>query len=588
MLLPSRVRKSHRRHVKNFSEGLNIARLMGERREILGRRKDGAEFPGEASISKLELYGNRVFTVIFRDITRRREAEREFAEKSAILETTFESMSRGIVVYNADLTLVAFNQRYLDLWGYPADMICLGMSYEEIARLRAEQGEFGVDDVEKQVRKSVKSMCKGDNLEVVRTTPAGIVLALRRDRLPDGGSVTTFTDITEQKKAAREIAEKSAILETTFENMSQGIRVLDGDLKLVAFNERYVDLWCYPSGFIRLGMSYEEITRFNVQRGIYGPDNVDDHVRQRLEEKRRRELVRREIKLPNGIVVACHHEPMPDGGSVTAYTDITEQEKAEAELRHAKEQAELANRAKSEFLTTMSHELRTPLNAVLGFAEIMEHQIHGPLGHPKYGEYIGDIHESGTHLLELINDILDVSRIETGQIELNADWLDVGVVVESSVRLVREKANQASLELLNMVNDDTLRLFADERRAKQILLNLLSNAVKFTPKGGRVSVDAGIDEGGNCFLSVSDTGVGIAPEDMDKVLSPFGQVDGSLSRRHEGSGLGLPLAGSLVELHGGTLDLDSEPGMGTTVTARFPTKRTARAKEPAATSRATG
>ncbi len=381
--------------------------------------------------------------------------------------------------------------------------------------------------------------------------------------------------IGKHKQAEEALWDSEARLKTTLNNLLEGVITIDEKGIIHSFN---------PAAERMFGYAAEEVIGGNVNMLMPEPDRGghDGYIRSYLETGeakiigRAREVTGRRkdgttFPLNLGIAEMRLGERRFYVGTLD---DITERKVNEESLRQAKEQADLANLAKSEFLTTMSHELRTPLNAVLGFAEIMQQQIYGPLGHPKYGEYIDDIHESGRHLLGLINDILDVSRIETGQTELSEVWLDVGVVVESSVRLVREKANHASLELLTMVNDDTPLLFADERRVKQILLNLLSNALKFTPKGGRVSVDAGIDEGGGCFLSVSDTGIGIAPEDVDKVLSPFGQVDSSLSRRHEGSGLGLPLAKSLVELHGGTLDLDSEAGIGTTVAAKFPARRT--------------
>ena len=266
------------------------------------------------------------------DITERKRAEEEISRKSALLETTFESMSQGIVVYDADRKLVAFNRRYLDLWRYPPGFIRLGISYQEVARFRAECGEYGTRDVEEQVSISVAAMRKGDALRAERTLPDGTVLALRRDPLPDGGIVATFTDITERKRAEEEIAGKSALLETTFESMSQGIVVFDSDLKLAAFNQRYIDLKCYPPGFIRLGMSLAKILRFNAERGDYGPGDIEEHIRERLSLRRPGEKILYEQAGPDGRIAALRLELMPDGGSVTTYTDITERKKAEQEI----------------------------------------------------------------------------------------------------------------------------------------------------------------------------------------------------------------------------------------------------------------
>jgi signal transduction histidine kinase len=243
-----------------------------------------------------------------------------------------------------------------------------------------------------------------------------------------------------------------------------------------------------------------------------------------------------------------------------------------AEMRTAKEDAEMANRAKSDFLANMSHELRTPLNAVLGFSEILANQSFGPLGNERYREYAQDIHASGTHLLSVINDILDLSKAASGKLELAEDWFDAREIVNSVRRLIQLRIDEGKLSLTIRMPPGPLMLYADERLIRQMLLNLLSNACKFTPPDGHVDCSVLVDAAGMTF-AVTDTGIGIPAEDLDRVLEPFVQLDNSLSRGHEGTGLGLALVKVMAELHGGTLRLASEAGRGTTAAVILPLDR---------------
>ena len=248
----------------------------------------------------------------------------------------------------------------------------------------------------------------------------------------------------------------------------------------------------------------------------------------------------------------------------------------EIKLREAKEEAERANRAKSEFLAKMSHELRTPLNAIIGFSQVIGSEMLGPVGLSRYAEYGGDIERSGQHLLQIISEILDLAKIETGKFVLQEAEFDLVPLVRDTIGLVRPLADARGVPIRFVTGAAAIRLYADPLRVKQILLNLLSNAVKFTGEGGRIEVTLDHERGSGVRLRVSDTGVGIPAADLERVLRPFEQVGNAMLNYGGGTGLGLPLARELVMLHGGALTLSSEVGRGTVVTVAFPEARLAR------------
>ncbi len=266
----------------------------------------------------------------------------------------------------------------------------------------------------------------------------------------------------------------------------------------------------------------------------------------------------------------------PDTGAdeiVSVVRDIGERIRYEAALRQAKEEADSANRSKSQFLATMSHELRTPLNAIIGFAELMQSEVLGPIGNPQYRSYVNDINVSGSHLLQLINDILDLTKAEAGMLELHEDLVDLTGAIQAVARASRAPIDKAGLTIEIDVPPDLPPLRADERKVRQVFFNLIGNAVKFTSAGGQIRISGGFDPRNGTRVTVADTGVGIAAADLERVLEPFVQIDSALARQHHGTGLGLPAVKTIMELHGGTVELQSMVGTGTEVTVVFPADR---------------
>ncbi len=504
---------------------------------------------------------------------------------AVMLATILETMDQGVVVIEPDLTVAGSNPRAMELLDIPREMLLPGADFSAVIEHAAARGDYDAEGTPEHLIERFRALASGSEAyRFERIRPDGLVVEIRGNPRPLGGFVITYTDVTERtssisavESAHRALEDKKRQIDIALDNMSQGLNLYDANQRLVLCNRRYREIYGLTEEQARPGTTLREIMECSLKIGNYddaeaGRTALDERLR--MAHSRDRQVFHQ--KLAGGRIVEVIHQPLPDGGSVATFTDVSSQVRGEAELLAAKQQAEIASRAKSEFLANMSHELRTPLNAIIGFSEILRHELMGPLGDPQYRGYAADIHDSGIHLLSVINDILDLSKIEAGKLDLMEEKVDVPRVIAASLRIVKERAEAAGLDIFAELADDLPRLRADARALKQIILNLLSNAIKFTPAGGRISVRAMVDDDGYFNLSVVDNGIGIAPQEIPKAMSPFGQVDSSLARAHEGTGLGLPLVKSLAEMHDGELAIESEIGAGTEVTIHFPPERVVR------------
>lgn len=381
-------------------------------------------------------------------------------------------------------------------------------------------------------------------------------------------------DISDQSNLQRERDDAVMLLTSVFSVSEVGIIVSDQKGRIVRVNDAFVRSY---------GWTRDELINAEVF-GLVTPDerefakaNYEEYIDSGERSSGEMKIIRKDGSIANALYTTATLElSQKRRFQVTTVMDITLRKQMEQSLRMAKEQADTANRAKSNFLANMSHELRTPLNAIIGFSEMMTTETYGPLGHDKYGEYLKDILSSANHLLDIINEVLDMSKIEAGRLELEDDIVDLKELVQSVTRMMASKAFASSLTMIENFPPNLPQLQADQRLVRQILINLVTNAVKFSPHGGKITLEGSLNSQGELQLTIQDEGIGIPKDKIKQALEPFGQVSDhaeSANSQLQGTGLGLPLAKAMMELHGGELTLESEQGEGTTVTLRFPSSR---------------
>ena len=491
-----------------------------------------------------------------------------------LLARIIADLPEGIAVFDEQDRLLACNGQYRSLNRDLSADLEPGVAYAELLRAEIE-------------RRGTPATTLSDALERHRNLPwrleerrsDGAWVQILEQRVAGGdtlggGTLRIMRDITAIKQRElqfAELAQRNAVLASTVASVTSGVVICDAtqaDQPIVFANAAFTRISGYTAA---------EVIGRNC-RFLQGRDTD----RETVERMRRAVTVGRAVTVTlrnyrkdgrtfwNEVNISPLHD---EQGKLIHFVgilqDVTNRIRTEENLREAKDQAEVANRSKSEFLANVSHELRTPLNAILGFTEIMQMEMFGPLGAQQYHAYTKDVHYSGRMLLDIINDILDLSKIEAGRMELFPEAVEARDVFESCLRMVSGRAQSNGVTLSSELPPNLPKLRVDPRAVKQMLTNLLTNAVKFTPKGGRVLLSARLD-GDQVELSVADTGIGIAQKDIAKVLEPFGQADNPHSRSQQGTGLGLPIVKALVEQSGGSFRLESRVDAGTTVSLRLP------------------
>lgn len=382
-------------------------------------------------------------------------------------------------------------------------------------------------------------------------------------------------DVSDQSILQRERDDAILLLTSVFDVSEIAIVVTDYNGRIVRVNDAFIRTY---------GWSRDELINAEVA-GLVTPDervmareNHREYITNGVRSSGEMKIIRKDGSIANSLFTTATIElSQKRRFQVTTVMDITLRKQMEQSLRMAKDQADTANRAKSTFLANMSHELRTPLNAIIGFSEMMEKETFGPLANKKYVEYLGDIHMSANHLLEIINEVLDMSKIEAGRLELEEENIDLAELVRSVIRMMASKAFGSGLRIIEKYEDDLPSVYVDRRLMRQVLINLVTNAVKFSKKGGRIEIEICTIRSGDICITVKDEGVGIPSDKIKQALEPFGQVSERAENSHQrGTGLGLPLAKAMVELHGGELQLDSSLGVGTTVDVYLPSHRVIR------------
>jgi len=477
----------------------------------------------------------------------------------------------GIALFDAAQNLVLMNAAYCEALALDPEQFKCGVSLEDAMRAAAEHGAFGEGDPEELAGLEIARHRLRDGRSHCRQF-GGRRFKITNVPLPHGGHLVSAEETSTTKAGGdqdRPLVEAQVMLDNTL----HGVSLWSFDRTLITANHATAELLDVPASLLVSGLSLESLLRFMRMRGAFGSKaEAELHIQEVMSHDPAQPWMIERVTSTGRIVEVRSRPATGHAYMIVTYTDVTEARRIARELQDAATIAQEATAAKARFLATMSHELRTPLNSVIGFSDTLMRD-RGTTAPAQAREYAEEINAAGKRLLMLINSMLDVARIEAGRFDLSTDRMDVIRMAQASIRQFRNTAAAAEVDLFSDFPDRLPRVRGDERRMQQVLYNLISNAIKFTEPGGAVTLSAGLEDNGDLVIQVADTGIGISSNQIAHVFEPFTQADSGLTRRYEGSGLGLYFSRALVQAHGGTLTLHSVVGEGTTAKIRMPARR---------------
>ncbi|MBT5811047.1 MAG: PAS domain S-box protein [Rhodospirillaceae bacterium] len=532
--------------------------------EFDGVHKDGSMLRIQVRPRSVVWQGVPAGQLTLLDVTERWQAEKALRESEALYTTIMDSMPTPIGLKSSDGKYLFVNKVFADRRGMTAEDIKGKTTFDVWPQAAAQRLLASDQDVLKS----------GDLIEAgidLRGTD-GVLRHYWGIKFPifgNDGEITAIgsvhTDITERRRGE----ETRNRLMMAINSVSAFVAVWDSEDRFVFANKEFRRHNDLARDYMMSGTPYREFLRALIDSGlILEAEGCEDEWFEERAARHARAGESFEVRRRDGYLLVNEYR-LADGGRATVATDITERRRGEEDLRGALIDAERANQAKSEFLANMSHELRTPLNAIIGFSEMLVGQYFGEIGSQKYLEYAGDIKTSGEHLLRLINDILDLSVIEAGELKLAREIVNFREVVDDCTPIIMDGATRKGIQFTRAVPDDLPPMLADRRALKQILLNVLSNAIKFTQEGGSITLTASVADDA-AVVEIRDTGIGIEDHKLASLTEPFVRGEANPYKSQDGTGLGLAIVKSLVELHDGALEIASEPGAGVTVTMTFP------------------